>query len=150
MPFDQLKLKNQLCHRLYMASNSIARAYREPLQALNITYPQYVVMMALWEQDGITIAELVAATAIDGGAMTQILKKMADKELLEIIKDEHDKRKRLVQLTKQGQALKQKAVNIPKQIACKFTSIDSVQVQQLMQLLDLVVDDLADERVSTP
>ena len=150
MPFDQLKLKNQLCHRLYMASNSIARAYREPLSDLNITYPQYVVMMALWEQDGITIAELVAATAIDGGAMTQILKKMADKELLEIIKDEHDKRKRLVQLTKQGQALKQKAVNIPKQIACKFTSIDSVQVQQLMQLLDLVVDDLADERVSTP
>lgn len=150
MPFDQLKLKNQLCHRLYMASNSISRAYREPLNELNITYPQYVVMMALWEQDGITIAELVAATAIDGGAMTQILKKMADKELLEIIKDEHDKRKRLVQLTKQGQALKQKAVNIPKQIACKFTSIDSVQVQQLMQLLDLVVDDLADERVSTP
>ncbi|MFT4906862.1 MAG: DNA-binding MarR family transcriptional regulator [Oleispira sp.] len=150
MPFDQLKLKNQLCHRLYMASNSISRAYREPLSELNITYPQYVVMMALWEQDGITIAELVAATAIDGGAMTQILKKMADKELLEIIKDEHDKRKRLVQLTKQGQALKQKAVNIPKQIACKFTSIDSVQVQQLMQLLDLVVDDLADERESTP
>ena len=101
-------------------------------------------MMALWEQDGITIAELVAATAIDGGAMTQILKKMADKELLEIIKGEHDKRKRLVQLTKQGQALKQKAVNIPKQIACKFTSIDSVQVQQLMQLLDLVVEDLAE------
>ncbi|MFT4763840.1 MAG: DNA-binding MarR family transcriptional regulator [Oleispira sp.] len=150
MPFDQLKLKNQLCHRLYMASNSISRAYREPLNELNITYPQYVVMMALWEQDGITIAELVAATAIDGGAMTQILKKMADKELLEIIKDEHDKRKRLVRLTKEGKDLKNKAVNIPKQIACKFTSIDGVQVQQLMQLLDLVVDDLADERESTP
>jgi DNA-binding MarR family transcriptional regulator len=150
MPFDQLKLKNQLCHRLYMASNSIARAYREPLNELNITYPQYVVMMALWEQDEITIAELVAATAIDGGAMTQILKKMADKGLLEIIKDEHDKRKRLVQLTKEGKDLKHKAVNIPKQIVCKFTSIDSKLVQQLMQLLDLVVDDLADERVNAP
>ncbi len=56
MSFEQLKLKNQLCHRLYMASNSIARAYREPLAALNLTYPQYVVMMALWEQDKITIA----------------------------------------------------------------------------------------------
>ena len=144
MPFDQLKLKNQLCHRLYMASNSIARAYREPLQALNITYPQYVVMMALWEQDGITIAELVATTAIDGGAMTQILKKMADKGLLEVIKGEQDKRKRLVQLTAEGQALKKKALNIPKQIACKFTRIDSGQVQQLMQLLDLVVEDLAE------
>jgi DNA-binding MarR family transcriptional regulator len=143
MPCDQLKLKNQLCHRLYMASNSIARTYREPLSELNITYPQYVVMMALWEQDGITIAELVEKTKVDGGAMTQILKKMNDKGLLEIIKDEHDKRKRLVHLTEQGQVLKRKAVNIPKQIACKFTSIDSVQVAQLMQLLDLVVDDLS-------
>jgi DNA-binding MarR family transcriptional regulator len=144
MPFDQLKLKNQLCHRLYMASNSIARAYREPLSELNITYPQYVVMMALWQQDGITIADLVSTTAIDGGAMTQILKKMVDKGLVKIIKDNEDKRKRLVHLTEQGQVLKRKAVNIPKQIACKFTSIDSVQVEQLMQLLDLVVDDLAE------
>ncbi len=144
MSYDQLKLENQLCHRLYMASNSIARAYREPLSELNITYPQYVVMMALWEQDEITIAELLAKTAIDGGAMTQILKKMADKGLLEIIKDEEDKRKRLVQLTQEGQALKKKSANIPKQIKCNFTSINSGQIEQLMQLLDLVVGDLAE------
>ena len=75
MTFNQLQLKNQLCHRLYMASNSIVRAYREPLSDLNITYPQYVVMMALWEQDKVTIAELVKKTAIDGGAMTQILRR---------------------------------------------------------------------------
>jgi DNA-binding MarR family transcriptional regulator len=145
MSFEQLTLKNQLCHRLYMASNSIVRTYREPLIKLNITYPQYVVMMALWEQDKITIAALVEKTAIDGGAMTQILKKMADKGLLEIIKDQHDKRKRLVELTQHGQALKIKAVNIPNEISCRFNSIDSMQANQLMQLLDLVVDDLADK-----
>ena len=145
MSFEQLTLKNQLCHRLYMASNSIVRAYREPLIKLNITYPQYVVMMALWEQDKITIAALVEKTAIDGGAMTQILKKMADKGLLEIIKDQHDKRKRLVELTQHGQALKIKAVTIPNEISCRFNSIDSMQANQLMQLLDLVVDDLADK-----
>jgi DNA-binding MarR family transcriptional regulator len=144
MPFDQLKLKNQLCHRLYMASNSIVRAYREPLSELNITYPQYLVMMGLWEEDEITIAELVDKTAIDGGAMTQILKKMTDKQLLEMIKDEHDKRKRFVQLTKEGRALKKKAAHIPNLIKCKFDSIDSDQVKQLMQLLDLVVDDLSE------
>ena len=55
MSFENLQLKNQLCHRLYMASNNIARAYREPLRALNLTYPQYVVMMALWEKDNISI-----------------------------------------------------------------------------------------------
>ncbi|TWX55764.1 MarR family winged helix-turn-helix transcriptional regulator [Colwellia hornerae] len=145
MSFDQLKLKNQLCHRLYMASNSIVRTYREPLKELNITYPQYVVMMALWEHDKITIAELLEKTMIDGGAMTQILKKMAGKCLLEIIKDDNDKRKRLVQLTQQGQELKIKAASIPNTISCKFTRIDSTQASQLMELLDLVVNDLAIE-----
>ncbi|MGB2741523.1 MAG: MarR family transcriptional regulator [Cognaticolwellia sp.] len=144
MSSDQLKLENQLCHRLYMASNSIVRAYREPLSELNITYPQYVVMMALWEKDKITIAELLDKTLIDGGAMTQILKKMADKGLLDVIKDEDDKRKRLVTLLQAGRALKTKASNIPNEISCKFKSIDSTQAKQLMQLLDLVVSDLAD------
>lgn len=142
MSFEQLKLKNQLCHRLYMASNSIARAYREPLIEINLTYPQYVVMMALWEKDKITIAELITKTAIDGSAMTQILKKMADKTLLAVIKDEKDKRKRFIQLTKGGQALKQKAADIPSKIHCKFDSIDSNQALQLMQALDLVINDL--------
>ena len=142
MSFEQLKLKNQLCHRLYMASNSIARAYREPLAELNLTYPQYVVMMALWEQDEITIAELIDKTAIDGSALTQILKKMTGKSLLNVIKDELDKRKRLVKLTHTGQSLKLKAADIPKTIFCKFDSIDTNQAQQLMQLLDLIVSDL--------
>jgi DNA-binding MarR family transcriptional regulator len=144
MSFDQLKLKNQLCHRLYMASNSIVRAYRESLSELNITYPQYIVMMALWEKDEITIAELVEKTAIDGGAMTQILKKMADKWLLEIIKDDQDKRQRFVRLTAKGQTLKLDAIDIPTKIGCKFNSVDSEQTQQLIQLLDLVVRDLSE------
>ena len=106
MPFEQLQLKNQLCHRLYMASNSIARAYREPLTEINLTYPQYVVMMALWEKDKITIADLIDKTAIDGSALTQILKKMTDKNLLEVIKDEKDKRKRLIKLTMKWPSIK--------------------------------------------
>ena len=142
MTFEQLKLKNQLCHRLYMASNSIARAYREPLTEINLTYPQYVVMMALWEQDKITIATLIEKTAIDGGAMTQILKKMTDKTLISVIKNQQDKRKRLIKLTDNGQALKLKAANIPNKVRCKFNRIDSDQAQQLMQMLDLVVNDL--------
>jgi DNA-binding MarR family transcriptional regulator len=117
MPFAQLKLKNQLCHRLYMASNSIVRAYREPLRELNLTYPQY---------------------------MTQILKKMADKCLLQMLKNHRDKRQRFVQLTQLGQDLKLEAVDIPYQIGCKFDHIDSEQTQQLMQLLDLVVNDLTE------
>jgi DNA-binding MarR family transcriptional regulator len=101
-------------------------------------------MMALWEQDEVTIAELLRQTAIDGGAMTQILKKMTDKWLLEIIKDDQDKRQRFVKLTPKGQSLKLKAVDIPTKIGCKFTSLDSEQTQQLIRLLDLVVMDLSE------
>ncbi|WP_413692674.1 MarR family winged helix-turn-helix transcriptional regulator [Psychromonas sp. KJ10-2] len=148
MSYAQLQLKNQLCHRLYMASNSIARTYRPLLADINLTYPQYVVMMALWEEDKITIAALIEKTAIDGSALTQILKKMTDKALLMVIKDESDKRKRLIQLTKQGQSLKQQASDIPNKIQCKFNSIDSTQAEQLMHLLDLVVHDLNSEELN--
>ncbi len=142
MKYPQLKLDNQLCHRLYMASNGIARAYRDSLNQLDLTYPQYVVMMALWEKDQISIAELLEKTAIDGGAMTQILKKMSDKALLSIAKDSQDKRKRLVQLEAKGKAMQDQAVDIPSQIRCRFPSINEQQALQLIELLDLVNSDL--------
>ena len=142
MKYPQLKLDNQLCHRLYMASNGIARAYRDSLNQLDLTYPQYVVMMALWEKDQISIAELLEKTAIDGGAMTQILKKMSDKALLSITKDSQDKRKRLVQLEAKGKAMQDQAVDIPSQIRCRFPSINEQQALQLIELLDLVNSDL--------
>ena len=142
MKYPQLKLDNQLCHRLYMASNGIARAYRDSLNQLDLTYPQYVVMMALWEKDQISIAELLEKTAIDGGAMTQILKKMSDKALLSIAKDSQDKRKRLVQLEAKGKAMQDQAVDIPSQIRCRFPSINEQQALQLIKLLDLVNSDL--------
>ncbi|WP_086981288.1 MarR family winged helix-turn-helix transcriptional regulator [Vibrio aphrogenes] len=142
MKHSQLHLDNQICHRLYMAANSITRRYRESLATLNLTYPQYVVMMALWEKDEITIAELVDKTAIDGSAMTQILKKMTDKALLAIVKDEHDKRKRLVKLRSHGQQLQDLAADIPAQIRCQIPHLTDDEAQQLMHLLDKVVQDL--------
>jgi DNA-binding MarR family transcriptional regulator len=142
MSYEQLKLKNQLCHRLYMASNSIVRTYRQPLTELNLTYPQYVVMMALWEEGKISIAELIEKTAIDGSAMTQILKKMTEKSLLTVIKDEDDKRKRFIRLTQAGEKLQSTAAGIPEKIRCKVTSLNPSQSQQLMQLLDLLIDNL--------
>ncbi|MFY8325334.1 MarR family winged helix-turn-helix transcriptional regulator [Pseudoalteromonas sp. ZZD1] len=142
MKFPQLKLDNQICHRLYMASNGIVRSYREALTAVDLTYPQYVVMMALWEKDKISINELLDKTAIDGGAMTQILKKMTEKQLLHIVKDEQDKRKRMVQLQAAGTQLQLKAESIPAQIRCKFPSISESEATQLISLLDKINSDL--------
>lgn len=142
MKYPQLKLDNQICHRLYMASNGLTRTYRDSLADLNLTYPQYVVMMALWEKDGISITALLEKTAIDGSAMTQILKKMCDKQLLNIVKDEQDKRKRVVKLTGEGQKLQSKAAKIPEHIRCQFPSLDDGEAQLLVQLLDKVIKDL--------
>lgn len=138
MEYPQLKLENQICHRLYMASNRIIRNYREPLTQLDLTYPQYIVMMALWEKDGITIAELLEKTSIDGGAMTQILKKMTDKSLLSIVKDENDKRKRIIKLEAHGDKLRHQASTIPDTIKCSFSHITEQEAQQLISLLDKV------------
>ncbi|RJE77141.1 transcriptional regulator [Pseudoalteromonas sp. MSK9-3] len=139
MSYEQLKLKNQLCHRLYMASNGITRRYRPHLEALDLTYPQYVVMMALWEQDNITIAQLVDLTAIDGGAMTLILKKMAIKSLIQIVSDENDKRKKCIKLLPQGIALEEQAQHIPELIKCGFSDVDEKEISQLITILDKVL-----------
>ncbi|ATC96845.1 MarR family winged helix-turn-helix transcriptional regulator [Pseudoalteromonas tunicata] len=142
MPYSQLQLDKQLCHRLYMASNGVIRAYRPLLEALDLTYPQYVVMMALWQQDDITIQTLLAKTAIDGGAMTLILKKMQTKQLLSISANEDDKRKKLIRLTQTGHALKHKAASVPAQIQCAFPTISQQDVHTLISLLDKVCGDL--------
>ena len=143
MKYPQLKLDNQICHRLYMASNGIARAYRQWLEELELTYPQYVVMMALWEKDNISIAELLEKTAIDGGAMTQILKKMGDKQLLSIVKNAQDKRKRVVKLQPKGVELQHQAALIPEQIRCRFPSINETEAHLLIGLLDKINRDIS-------
>jgi DNA-binding MarR family transcriptional regulator len=121
-----------------MASNRIIRDYREPLIKLDLTYPQYIVMMALWEKDGITIAELLEKTSIDGGAMTQILKKMTDKSLLSIVKDEDDKRRKVIKLEPHGDELRHQAASIPDKIKCSFSHMTEKEAQQLIELLDKV------------
>ncbi|MGB0663484.1 MAG: MarR family winged helix-turn-helix transcriptional regulator [Pontibacterium sp.] len=136
MSYDQLQLKNQLCHRLYKASNGVVRSYREHLKVLDVTYPQYVVLMALWEKDDVAVAELLLATAVDGGALTQILKKMAQKQLLEVVRDPSDGRQRRVRLLAKGQALQAQAVGIPEALRCRVPHMSDEELHQLVTLLD--------------
>ena len=119
---ELLKLENQLCHRFYTLSNAFTRAYRPLLKALDITYPQYITLMALWEANNITIAELLERTAIDGGAMTLILKKLNEKQFLTIEKDEYDKRVKRVMLTEEGKS--------KKHIAQKRPFADAMQIRR--------------------
>ncbi|MDO6475392.1 MarR family transcriptional regulator [Alteromonas sp. 1_MG-2023] len=133
---EALKLENQLCHRFYTLSNAFTRAYRPLLAALDITYPQYVVMMALWEQDDVTIAGLLNKTLIDGGAMSLILKKLEQKGLLTVKQNEKDKRVKKVLLTEAGRAAKTTAEAVPAQMLCKFQGMTADEARQLVTLID--------------
>ncbi|MGQ8364838.1 MarR family winged helix-turn-helix transcriptional regulator [Glaciecola sp. 1036] len=133
---DVLKLENQLCHRFYILSNAFTRAYRPLLKALDITYPQYVIMMALWEHDDITIAQLLNKTMIDGGAMSLILKKLEIKGFIHIRGDHKDKRVKRVLLTKQGKEAKQEARFVPEQMLCKLKGMTVEEGKQLISLID--------------
>ncbi|WP_218310264.1 MarR family winged helix-turn-helix transcriptional regulator [Alteromonas antoniana] len=137
---DALKLENQLCHRFYTVSNAFSRAYRPLLKSLDITYPQYVVLMALWEQDDIPISELLRRTRIDGGAMTLILRKLQDKGYLDLVADPHDKRSRRVKLTKGGSDARVQAESIPHQMVCNLNSLTADEAVQLRDLIDKLSD----------
>ncbi|MCY7296133.1 MarR family winged helix-turn-helix transcriptional regulator [Alteromonas sp. a30] len=133
---DALRLKNQICHRFYTVSNAFTRAYRPLLKKLDITYPQYVAMMGLWEQSGVTIQELVKTTKIDAGAMTLILKKLQSKGYLEVVQGEEDKRTRFVHLTEKGKAAENEAESIPQQLICKVDTLEREEALTLISLID--------------
>lgn len=136
MSLDALKLENQLCHRLYATTNAFTRAYRPLLEPLGLTYPQYIVLMSLWERDDISIQQLIDHTHVDGGSLTQILNKLQNKGLLKLKVDTEDARKRRVVLTEAGQALQLKAAQVPQQMICQLQDMSLETAVQLAQLLD--------------
>ncbi len=115
---DPLLLQNQLCHSLYSATNALVRAYRPLLEPLGLTYPQYLVMLALWEADGVAIKQLVSKTRLDSGTLTPILKRLEQKALVERRKGDADERQWLMCLTSEGRALRQQAKDIPHRLWC--------------------------------
>ncbi|MEO9943826.1 MarR family winged helix-turn-helix transcriptional regulator [Paraglaciecola sp.] len=139
---DQLKLSNQICHRYYVASNAITRAYRPLLDKLGITYPQYVVLMALWETDNVDVKFIKQKTQIDGGALSLILKKLCDKSLIEVMASEQDKRIKHVKLTANGWQMQQDASSIPDQLACQVKNISEEEFTLLKLLTDKVIANL--------
>lgn len=144
MKSETLFLDNQLCHRFYVVSNALTRAYRPMLEALDLTYPQYIVMMSLWQKDQVTVKELLQHTQIDGGAMTLMLKKLEKKLIVNITPSEEDKRVKLISLTEKGQALQQKALKLRESVLCQFAPISEQELLQLTELVDKLKNNLTD------
>lgn len=138
MENDNLRLDKQICHRLYLASNGLTRLYRPLLSPLNITYPQYILLLALWEKDQISMGELAEKTSMDKGFLTTTIKTMNSKGLLSVKVDKHDSRKKIIHLLSKGKKLKEKAQNIPTLLSCKIlehTKAD-INIEQLIATLD--------------
>lgn len=134
---DKLKLENQICHSLYSATNALVRAYRPLLEAVDLTYPQYLVMLALWQEDRVIIKRLVERTRFDAGTLTPILKRLAEKQLIERRGSEVDSRQKQIVVTDQGWQLQSKAEQIPDALMCRInlTVDDALALKALTEKL---------------
>ena len=115
---DWLALDHQLCFALYSASLAMTRFYKPLLDPLGLTYPQYLVMLVLWEGDGITVSQLGERVALDSGTLTPLLKRLEASNFVRRLRDVADERRVLVQLTPAGRALRSKAMAVPESVAC--------------------------------
>jgi MarR family transcriptional regulator, organic hydroperoxide resistance regulator len=115
---DLLSLSNQLCFALYSSSLEMTKLYRPLLEPLKLTYPQYLVMLVLWEQSGVLVKELGARLHLDSGTLTPLLKRLETMGLIRRQRNPEDERGVIVTLTKQGETLKAKARGIPGVISC--------------------------------
>jgi DNA-binding MarR family transcriptional regulator len=137
----KLHLENQICHSLYSATNALVRTYRPILEELDLTYPQYLVMLALWQQDAVMIKSLVERTRIDAGTLTPLLKRLQTKSLITMTKSTEDSRQKMVVLTEDGQALIEKAEDIPDKLLCNIdmSKEDGAQLKRLSEQLFLLL-----------
>lgn len=113
---EDLYLENQLCFPLYATSKEIIRSYNPLLKPLDLTYTQYLVMLVLWENQQVTMKELGSLLCLDSGTLTPVIKKMADKGLLQRRRADKDERITILSLTSNGKALEEKARDIPSKI----------------------------------
>lgn len=117
--FENLRLDNQLCFALYAATHAITRAYRSLLTDLGITYPQYLVLLVLWENDHIPVGEIAKRLQLDAAALTPLVKRLETLGLIARIRDTRDERVVRISLSAQGLSLKPRAASVQNEVRCK-------------------------------
>ncbi|WP_151760813.1 MarR family winged helix-turn-helix transcriptional regulator [Acinetobacter seifertii] len=134
---QNLKLENQLCFLIYSTNLALNQLYRKLLTPLGITYPQYLVMLVLWEKDEITVSEIGNKLFLESSTLTPILKKLEAIQLVNRTRSKEDERQVIITLSEKGKELKEQAVNIPAHIleasSCDMTTLLGLK-DQLTQL----------------
>jgi DNA-binding MarR family transcriptional regulator len=141
---DSLLLENQVCFPLYSAANAMIRAYRPVLNAIDLTYLQYLVMLVLWQHRRLTVTEVGEKLRLDSGTLTPLLKRLEAKELVSRNRSSEDERVRIISLTERGLALKKEAQSIPESLRC-HVNMPPEQAQQLKNLCLELLNHLAPE-----
>ena len=126
----------------YVASRLYSQAYRKPLDEIGLTYPQYLVMLVLWEKDGQTVSGIGDQLQLDSGTLTPLLKRLEAINLLKRVRSEEDERKVVIELTYPGKSLQSKASAIPKKIKKILNSWEDKELNQLKSLTDRMIKDL--------
>ncbi len=142
MSNDLLKLSNQLCFPVYAASRLITRQYQPYLDQLGITYPQYLVLMVLWESDAVTVNDIAEKLILNTNTLTPLLKRMEVMGLLVRRRSESDERKVVVSLTEKGIGLREKARVVPESLlqGLQQSPLSLEQLLELKSNLDVLID----------
>ena len=132
--YEALRLDNQLCFPLYACAKEIVRRYKPFLDDIDLTYTQYIAMMVLWEEKEINVKDLGGRLYLDSGTLTPVLKRLEQKGLISRQRDDKDERMLIVSITQEGEALKEKAVEIPYKMA-GCVKLDARDAKELYEIL---------------
>lgn len=135
---DLLRLDNQLCFALYAASRALIRTYRERLEPLGLTYPQYLVLLVLWEHDGATVSQIGDRLLLDSGTLTPLLKRMEAAGFVERVRGVRDEREVSILLTPQGIALRGEVIEARKFVAGRLAMTEPDILALRSELLSIV------------
>ena len=145
--YEQLKLDNQICFRIYTASRLITQAYRPLLDPLGLTYPQYLVLLVLWENDNLKVNEIGKRLTLDSNTLTPLLKRMEHDGLIVRTRGIVDGRQTLVTLTKKGRHLESQAKDVPQRLATCWQEqpLSQKKIATFTNVLDKMVDTLKEK-----
>ena len=139
---DPLLLDNQLCYALYAAAHRMTKSYRPMLERLGLTYPQYLVLLVLWETDGITVSEIGRRLRLDSGTLTPVLKRLEAAGFLVRSRRRTDEREVEIALTPHGQGLRSEATALRESVMCQL-NMSEPEIQAMRADLNALIENLS-------
>lgn len=139
---DTLLLDNQLCYALYAAAHRMTKSYRPMLERMGLTYPQYLVLLVLWENDGVTVSEIGRRLRLDSGTLTPVLKRLETSGLLNRNRRQSDEREVEIALTDQGRALRSEAIAVRQSVMCQL-NMSEPEIQAMRADLNALIENLS-------